>query len=1100
MRKINIAIIFLLLLVNTITSPSNAASNGKNSEFFEQNTGIKVKPKSLLNEALTVNGNMLINDGTQGLNYILGTDSNGHAFWSDARNFPEFDGNGKDYNHIIVENGFFQDLTLNGLITVDGRLKIPGIANGYVLTMQSNGNAHWGPNYGSNGTSNDPLWQEAFNTIFPKTNGGEMNLVIGDNNISTAEIVFTKNGAAAFNRGQASTEDFNVGSDQSFFAIKVETDDDQVGIKMGSPDTRLDVNGMFGLRAGKGIDGFTGGGTCIGGPSDPPTWGSITQNGTSTTTMGLNRPAPTVLNDTLLTVITVNHGTGTTPTATVPSGWSLEDETRDVSNDFTTYIYTKKATGAEPASYDFVYTGALNISGIMINYGGSTIGDPILELQKTTGTLDYTTAAPMYTVVAPALTTVATASHKVLRIRVTNYADSGHIATMGQTSGASQSVNVGFDAYETIEEFVETGVIASRNLNLDNFGTVGAPRSDVGYIVYTILIDDGSSGADGSPACSGSGSTPIYSTTGSDYKVTPDPYSSVHWVAENSNYGNNGDVLTRINNGAQDKIFKLVDFLGTTNGVKTQNGIELTNLTANRLVSSDANKALVSEEGIRVAGTGYVGFGTSRPLAKGQVADAVLNHVDGIDDLSVEGDIEADGTIYATNFVGDTIGLHFNGVTIRNAKIYTSTIFEILDFNGGAQIRPFDAPLYLDANLEFKGNSEYRAGNRFQLRGAPSENPEVSFHVANGRVGINTITPTAEFDLNATLAIRDGSQQNGFVLRAVNSIGNTQWEFIDSENVAFAANADNATTANFADAMINGTITDSDFINGNINGATLTNVDLTGAEGASEWLEGADGLYPKDGAAEDVMVGGTTLASSTISLESNGTLRAVRFSGDFSGASNIYYNQEWNDQGSYMFPFDLAGAEGMIIGGNTPANADSIFNPDGSVIINEQAQNADTKIEGQANEFLFHTDGSSSRVSINTDNPRTTLELNGSLSFATRIAAVSVGSGLAGSEIQNSRVIFLESTGSCNVDFTASPQIAAGEDGQIITLIGRYSDEAITLDDGDGLALADNTSLSLRAKDSITLMYVASLGEWIEIHRTNYIERAGDTLNRGTCT
>ena len=65
--------------------------------------------------------------------------------------------------------------------------------------------------------------------------------------------------------------------------------------------------------------------------------------------------------------------------------------------------------------------------------------------------------------------------------------------------------------------------------------------------------------------------------------------------------------------------------------------------------------------------------------------------------------------------------------------------------------------------------------------------------------------------------------------------------------------------------------------------------------------------------------------------------------------------------------------------------------------------------------------------------------------------------------------------------------------------MGRYSDEIITIDDGDGVALSNNISIDIRAKDSITLMYSASLGEWLEISRVDYIERPSDSLNRGTC-
>ena len=824
----------LLILIHCGMSQVSASGDGKDILYFKNNVGIKEKNPQA---ALHVKGSIIINDGTQAKNRILKTDANGLASWVDASHFPGLIGNNNSYNNLIVNNGFFQDVYLNGITSIESRLKFPGISNGYILSIDTNGSSYWTPNLGANGTNFDPLWLEAFKTLFIKTNNGDASLAIGDNNLSTAEIVLHKNGGAHFNTTQIAAEDFNIGSDQSLFRIKVDSAEDQLGIGLGNPDTSLDVKGMFGLRAGLG-----------------------------------------------------------------------------------------------------------------------------------------------------------------------------------------------------------------------------------------------------------------------DYTFTPDNQSSVYWVTQNSTLGNNGDVLARVSALGQDKLFKLVDFLGTTNGVKTQNGITLSELTPNRLVTTDASKRLVSETDLIIDINGYVGIGTLNPSALLEIDNADLNFVDGIDDVSIKGDIEADGTIYASEFVGETTGLFFNGVTIRNAKIHTSTIYEILSFNGNSYINSPIEPLYLDANLEFKGNSSFRTGAKFELFGKPEAFPTIAFHAFNGRVGIHNTNPGAELDINGQLILRDGSHANGYVLRAIDSIGNTRWEFVDTQNVAHAINVDNATTANFTDSIINGNIRNSTFTNGIINGAILRNVDLTNADGGSNWLAGLDGLSPKDGATENVLIGGTDLASSTISLESNGTLRAVKFVGDFSNVSNITFNQEWNDQGNYLFPFDFAGNKGILIGGNTLATADTIFNADGSVVINEQAQNSDTRVEGQTHTFLFHTDASANRVSIKTGNPRSSLEINGSTAYVSNLVSVGVATGLTSSAIQNSRVIFVQSSGLCDVDLTASPQIATGVDGQIITLIGRYSDEIITLHDGDGLALNNNISVSLKAKDSITLMYSSVAGEWIEIHRTNYLERIGDSLNRGTCT
>jgi hypothetical protein len=811
-----------------------AVSDGKDHLYFSGNVGIKERNPQ---EALHVNGSILIDDGTQAHNRILRTDANGLASWVDVSTIPGLSGNNSSYNHILVNNGFFQDAYLNGTTSVNSTLNFPSIPDRYILAIANDGTSYWTPNNGASGTNFDTHWLESFNTLFIKNNSGDSSVAIGSNNLASAEIILHKNGGAHFNTTQIASEDFNVGSDQSFFKIKVDSGEDQVGIGIGNPDTRLDVKGIFGLRAGLG-----------------------------------------------------------------------------------------------------------------------------------------------------------------------------------------------------------------------------------------------------------------------DYTFTPDNQSSVYWVAQNSAMGNNGDVLARISALGQDKLFKLVDFLGTTNGVKTQNGITLNDLTPNRLVATDASKRLVSENNLIIGNNGYVGIGTTNPKASLEVGSTELDFVDGTDDLSIRGDLEADGTIYASEFVGDTIGLFFNGVTIRNAKIYTSTIYEILSFNGNSYINSPIDPLYFDANLEFKGNSSYKAGSKFELYGKPEPFPTIAFHAFNGRIGINNTNPGAELDINGRLMLRDGSQRNGYVVRAFDSIGNTRWEFIDTQNVAHALNVDNATTANFTNSMINANIVNSTFTNGIINGSTLTNVDLTNTNRASKWIEGPQGLYPINFATKNAIVGGTNLASSTVSLESNGTLRAIKFVGDFSNVTNITYNQEWNDQGNFMFPFDFSGNKGILIGGNTLATADTIFNADGSVIINEQAQNSDTRVEGQTHTFLFHTDASANRVSIKTANPRSTLEINGSTAYVSNLVSVGVVTGLTSSAIQNSRVIFVQSSGPCDVDLTASPQIATGVDGQIITLIGRYSDEIITLDDGDGLALNNNISVSLKAKDSITLMYSSIAGEWIEIHRTNYLERIGDSLNRGTCT
>jgi hypothetical protein len=73
-------------------------------------------------------------------------------------------------------------------------------------------------------------------------------------------------------------------------------------------------------------------------------------------------------------------------------------------------------------------------------------------------------------------------------------------------------------------------------------------------------------------------------------------------------------------------------------------------------------------------------------------------------------------------------------------------------------------------------------------------------------------------------------------------------------------------------------------------------------------------------------------------------------------------------------------------------------------------------------------------------------------------------------------------TGSGNIDIATNPQIADGEDGQILTIIVN-TNYTVTLDDTDGLVLAGQWVGA--QYDSITLIYNKSIDLWVEISRSN---------------
>lgn len=69
------------------------------------------------------------------------------------------------------------------------------------------------------------------------------------------------------------------------------------------------------------------------------------------------------------------------------------------------------------------------------------------------------------------------------------------------------------------------------------------------------------------------------------------------------------------------------------------------------------------------------------------------------------------------------------------------------------------------------------------------------------------------------------------------------------------------------------------------------------------------------------------------------------------------------------------------------------------------------------------------------------------------------------------------------IDITADPQIANGTSGQLITIVGSSDTNTLTLDDSAGLRLTGQMVLGIG--DNITLFYEGTIGDWIEISRSN---------------
>lgn len=83
------------------------------------------------------------------------------------------------------------------------------------------------------------------------------------------------------------------------------------------------------------------------------------------------------------------------------------------------------------------------------------------------------------------------------------------------------------------------------------------------------------------------------------------------------------------------------------------------------------------------------------------------------------------------------------------------------------------------------------------------------------------------------------------------------------------------------------------------------------------------------------------------------------------------------------------------------------------------------------------------------------------------------------------KAILVAGDGAGTTDISVNPQIAAGQNGQEIVLIGTSDTNLVKLDNGNGLQLSAATSFTLGAGDIMQLIYVDSIGKWVEISRTD---------------
>ena len=103
---------------------------------------------------------------------------------------------------------------------------------------------------------------------------------------------------------------------------------------------------------------------------------SASSRGTVGTSLTLNKPAGTVVNDLLLAQVTIRS---TSITITPPTNWTLvrRDDTGSGANQLGQAVYYKFAGGSEPASYAWSFSGSIDASGGIVSQAGVSPASPI---------------------------------------------------------------------------------------------------------------------------------------------------------------------------------------------------------------------------------------------------------------------------------------------------------------------------------------------------------------------------------------------------------------------------------------------------------------------------------------------------------------------------------------------------------------------------------------------------------------------------------------------------------------------------------------------------------------------------------------------------
>jgi hypothetical protein len=499
-----------------------------------------------------------------------------------------------------------------------------------------------------------------------------------------------------------------------------------------------------------------------------------------------------------------------------------------------------------------------------------------------------------------------------------------------------------------------TGGLTFKNgLYTGGTATGGASEwNDTGTYLYPIDFSEDNVGIGGSTLASaaiylGVNGSAIFNDQGSDadFRIEGDNNSNLFFV----------DASTDRIGIATSAPAALLDVVGTTwlhSGVG-QSGLYV---NASGKVGIGLTNPSTSFEVLVGGGTDVVTYTTFANLAGTLSTIEEFKYNNGASTIGRIGlqSVAGTGTFVLTGATSRNLGLATNSNSVPQVLLNTSGYLGVGTTN----------PTYmLDVNGTLGvGSTSYFAS----LVGIGTTNPLGQLHVVtpvggNGALfemtGNGTYSPIRIYNANTT----DNTSAAGISFRSDTTGGGATTNAEFSNIRSRVTVHDNATKSSVLEFFTsdNGTVTNQMYIgsDGNIGiGTTAPGTYELMVEGDIQ----ADNYYSSDGTSG----GSTTTGGLTFK---NG----LYTSGTITGGSS-----EWTDTGSFLTPNEFA-ADNIAIGGSTLATSTIYLGVDGSALFNEQGSAVDFRIQGDNNPNLFFVDGSADMIGIGVSNPNDILEVAG---------------------------------------------------------------------------------------------------------------------------